>query len=56
VCQLGIARRNADLVWIMPKIFSFKLEVWVAMHADLRASPRCRVVADALAKGLTAYV
>jgi hypothetical protein len=30
-------------------------EVWLAMHADLRSSVRCRVVADALAAGLAAY-
>jgi hypothetical protein len=29
--------------------------VWLAMHADLRSSARCRVVADALAAGLAAY-
>ena len=55
VCQVGLARRSADLVRLLPKSFSFKLEVWLAMHADLRSSARCRVVADALAAGLAAY-
>jgi DNA-binding transcriptional LysR family regulator len=55
VCQVGLARRSADLVRVMAKSFLFKLEVWIVMHSDLRASPRCRVVADALAAGLTAY-
>ena len=54
VCQVGLARR-ADLVRLLPKSFSFKLEMWLAMHADLRSSARCRVVADALAAGLAAY-
>jgi len=55
VCQVGLARRSADLVRVMAKSFLFKLEVWIVMHSDLRSSARCRVVADALAAGLTAY-
>jgi DNA-binding transcriptional LysR family regulator len=55
VCQVGLARRDAGLVRILPKAFSFKLEVWIAMHSDLRSSQRCRVVADALARGLADY-
>ena len=55
VCQVGLARRSADLVGVMAKSFLFKLEVWIVMHSDLRSSARCRVVADALAAGLTAY-
>jgi DNA-binding transcriptional LysR family regulator len=55
VCQVALARQSTDLVRLLPKSFSFKLEVWIAMHADLRSSARCRVVADALAAGLTAY-
>jgi DNA-binding transcriptional LysR family regulator len=55
VCQLGLARRSADLVRVLPKSFLFKLEVWIVMHSDLRSSARCRVAADALAAGLTTY-
>src|SRR3569833_46709 len=55
VCQVGLARRSPELVRVLAKSFSFKLEVWIVMHADLRTSARCRVVADALAKGLAAY-
>jgi DNA-binding transcriptional LysR family regulator len=54
-CQLGLARRDPQLVRVMAKSFSFNLEVWIVMHSDLRTSARCRVVADALAKGLAAY-
>jgi len=55
-CQVPLARRNADLVRLLPApSLSFKLEMWIAMHANLRSSPRCRVVADALAAGLAAY-
>ena len=56
VCQVGLARRSTDLVRVMAKSFLFKLEVWIVMHSDLRSSARCRVVADALAAGLTAYL
>jgi DNA-binding transcriptional LysR family regulator len=55
MCQVGLARRSTDLVRVLAKSLSFKLEVWIAMHADLRSSARCRVVADALAAGLAAY-
>jgi hypothetical protein len=34
----------------------FKLDTWVTMHEDLRASTRCRVAFDALVDGLEAYV
>jgi hypothetical protein len=34
---------------------ALKLEGWIAMHADLRWSRRCRVVADTLARGLKDY-
>ena len=55
VCQVPLARRGGELVRLLPKAFSLKLEVWIAMHADLRSSARCRAVADALAAGLAAY-
>jgi DNA-binding transcriptional LysR family regulator len=55
VCQVGLARRASGLVRVMAKSFLFKLEVWIVMHSDLRSSARCRVVADALAAGLTTY-
>ena len=54
-CQVALARRSTDLVRVLAKSVSFKLEVWIAMHADLRSSARCRVVAEALAEGLAAY-
>jgi DNA-binding transcriptional LysR family regulator len=54
-CQVPLARRGGDLVRLLPKVFSLKLEVWIAMHANLRSNARCRVVADALAAGVAAY-
>jgi DNA-binding transcriptional LysR family regulator len=55
-CQTGIARRDPDLVPVLEHAFSFDMEVWVAMHEDLKTTRRMRLVFDALAEGLTAYV
>ena len=55
-CQLAIARRDPDLVQVLPEAFAFDLEVWVAMHEDLRSSLRMRLAFDGLAEGLKAYV
>lgn len=55
-CQSGIARRDPDLIPVLPAAFSLKLEIWVAMHADLRRSARCRIVSEALTQGLSRYV
>ncbi len=56
VCQVALARRGPALVRLLPRALSLKLETWVTMHEDLRASPRCRVTFDALAEGLQAYI
>jgi len=55
VCQVGLARREG-LTRVLPKPFSFPLDTWVAMHEDLRDSPRCAVTFAALVKGLSDYV
>jgi DNA-binding transcriptional LysR family regulator len=55
MCQVALARGDA-LVRVLPKAFTFRLETWVTMHEDLRASPRCRATFDALAEGLERYV
>lgn len=55
VCQLGIARRNSDLVRVLPDSFGFDLDVFVAMHEDLRASRRVRLMFDHLAASLKVY-
>ncbi|MDQ0074214.1 DNA-binding transcriptional LysR family regulator [Variovorax boronicumulans] len=56
ICQVGLARRDAALVRLMPRAFSMTLETWITMHEDLRNSPRCRVAFDALVAGLQAYI
>jgi DNA-binding transcriptional LysR family regulator len=55
-CQIGLARRNPDLVRLFPKRISLKLDTWLAMHEDLRNNPSCKVAFAALNKGLEKYV
>jgi DNA-binding transcriptional LysR family regulator len=54
-CQLPLARREPALEQVLAGEFALELDTWVAMHEDLRGSPRCRVTFDALAEGLLAY-
>jgi DNA-binding transcriptional LysR family regulator len=56
VCQVGLARRDGQLVRVLPQVVSIGLEVWLGMHEDLRANRRCRVAFDALALGLSDYI
>jgi DNA-binding transcriptional LysR family regulator len=56
VCQVALARRDGDLVRVLPQKFELHLDTWVTMHEDLRNSRRCKVTFDALVRGLTAYV
>jgi len=55
-CQVPLARRNADLVRLLPQEVSLELETWVVMHENLRNSARCRVTFDALVDGLQRYI
>lgn len=56
VCQVPVAARDPDLVRVLADAFALTLPTWVAMHEDLRSSPRCRVVFDALVEGMAAHV
>lgn len=56
ICQVGLAKRDADLVRVLPEVFELPLDTWVAMHENLKSSPRWRVTFDALVKGLLDYV
>ena len=51
VCQIGIARRDPQLVRLLPEAFAVPLETWLVMHEDLRASVRVRRTFDHLAGG-----
>ena len=54
-CQARLAARDPDMVRLFKSQISLNLETWIAMHADLRDSPRCAVTFAALADGLAAY-
>jgi DNA-binding transcriptional LysR family regulator len=56
VCQAKLADRDAGLVRLFPGEFDLALDVWLAMHENLRATPRCRAVFDGLATSLGAYL
>lgn len=47
-CQTKIAARMPQLVRILPDSIAFKLEMWLAMHEDLRATRRVRLLFDYL--------
>ena len=53
MCQVPLAARDPSLVRVLPDVFSLDLGLWVVMHEDLKTSPRCRAVFDALAQGLS---
>ena len=55
VCQVALARRDRQLVRVLPDQAAFQLDTWITMHEDLRASPRCKTVFDALVACLLAH-
>jgi DNA-binding transcriptional LysR family regulator len=56
ICQVALAKRDADLERVLPGAVDLALGVWIAMHENLRSTPRCRAVFDALVTGLAAHV
>ena len=55
VCQVPLAARSPELVRVLADELRLDLDTWIVMHEDLRSSPRCRVVLDALVDGLATY-
>jgi DNA-binding transcriptional LysR family regulator len=55
-CQVAIARRDPNLVPVLPGEIGFALEMWLAMHEDLRGSRRIALLFDHLAGALKTYV
>lgn len=56
VCQSALAKRDPTLVRVLNDKLSLTLDTWLAMHEDLRSSPRCAVTFTALAEGIAAYI
>jgi hypothetical protein len=44
------------LVPVLARAIRFELEVWVAMHEDMRSTGRVRLLFDHLSAGLSAFV
>lgn len=56
LCQAALAKKDSNLVRVLPKLTQIYLETWITMHENLKTNPRCRVVFDALTKGLIDYI
>jgi DNA-binding transcriptional LysR family regulator len=56
VCQSALAAKDNQLVRVLQPQFSMMMDTWIAMHEDLRQSPRCAVTFAALAAGLSTYI
>jgi len=54
VCQHQLAQRSG-LIHILAGSMAFKLEVWIAMHENLKGSKRMRLMFDHLVEGLTNF-
>jgi DNA-binding transcriptional LysR family regulator len=55
VCQCAIARRDRNLVHVLPKAFALDLDTWLVMHEDLKANRRIRLLFEHLAQALGTY-
>jgi DNA-binding transcriptional LysR family regulator len=53
--QWALASRWPDLVPVLPEVILFKFETWIAMHEDLAASYRMRLMFDYLVGKLSSY-
>ena len=53
--QLGVARREKNLVPVLHSALIVPMECWLVMHRDLRSSRRIRLLFDHLATRLSAY-
>jgi DNA-binding transcriptional LysR family regulator len=56
ICQVAVARRDPQLARVLPTLFDVKMGTWLVMHENLRTTPRCRVVFDALARGMRGHL
>jgi DNA-binding transcriptional LysR family regulator len=54
--QRQLALRERNLVPVLHGAIKLPLEMWLVMHEDLRTVRRVRLVYEALAEGLSAYV
>jgi DNA-binding transcriptional LysR family regulator len=55
-CQHNIAKWTPELLPVLAKTIQFELEVWLAMHENLKSTRRIRLLFDWIASGLVAYL
>jgi DNA-binding transcriptional LysR family regulator len=55
ICQVGLARRDPQLLPLLAQSLALQLDMWVVMHEDLRRSLRVRLLFDHLAAALGQY-
>jgi hypothetical protein len=55
-CQASLVKRKPRLQPVLRNAVHFELEMWLAMHEDLRATRRIMLLFEHLAVGLTRYV
>jgi len=55
-CQVKLAARTPDLAPVLAKTVQFGLEMWIAMHEDLKSTRRVRPLFDHLATGLRGFL
>lgn len=55
-CQAGLAARMPELKPVLAAALAFKLEVWLCMHEDQRASRPVRLAFDVLSEGLRRWI
>jgi len=54
-CQIGIAQRDAALLPVLPEQLTFKLDMWLLTHGDLRRNKRVMALYRYLTQHLSAY-
>jgi DNA-binding transcriptional LysR family regulator len=55
ICQLGIARRDPDLVPLLAKQFKVDMEIWIVMHNELKHISRMHLMFNHLAVSLARF-
>ncbi|MDF1720683.1 MAG: LysR family transcriptional regulator [Minwuia sp.] len=55
-CQVPLAAREPALVRVLPDVLHFRLDVWRAVHADMRNSLPVRLLAGHLDREFKAYL
>ena len=55
-CQEPLARRDPELVAVLPDLVLAQVGIWLVMHEDLRAVLRIRSLFDHLVRELTSYI